>query len=329
MTRRLHAKRRTWFTLAATLLAGAGLHAVAADPRPPTDRRRPQRPPLREVPQVERRPGASDVPQVYIYSAPQWAKRWVRNFRAAGRPPFGTLIVKAALTYPKSDSVDHVIEACRELDRVDWPYIVGLSHFGQRKYEDWFDESFWQHVAGELRRLEPVVRSDRLFVFDFEPYRLKGKRYPRQFDAQELSLGMAPLIEEIKRQKLRVAVLQGDLAHMYLWLMAANDIEVILLDKAVDRAPYGQPDWQKTMVERHRAARAAGMDLIPVFYAAALTPEFQQTIAEMRLPAYGLFFAGQDQDDIPGASTREDYYNFGLLGWDPHRGATRPRGDRP
>jgi hypothetical protein len=271
----------------------------------------------------------SDPPDVYMFASPFWAKRWAGNFRAAGRPPFGKLVVKAALTYPKSDSVDDVIEACRVLDAMHWPYVVGMSHFGQDRLEDWFEPAFWQRGVVELRRLMPLVGPDRLFVFDFEPYRLTGKRYPQLHDAYRLATGMKPLIDEIKAQKLRVGVLQGDLSHLYLWLLRANGIEVMLMDKGVDRAPYGLEGWQAKMVDRHRATRAAGMEMMPVFYAAALTPEFQRTISSMRLPLYGIFFAGTDQEDIPGASTREDYYHFGLPQWDPLSQKFRDRRGRP
>jgi len=251
------------------------------------------------------------------------------NFRAARRAPFGTLVVKAALTYPKSDSTGHVIEACQALDAMRWPHVVGLAHFGQDRFEDWFDPAFWQRAVVELRRLMPLVGPDRLFVFDFEPYRLKGKRYPQLQDAYRLVPGMKPLVEEIKAQKLRVGVLQGDLSHLHLWLLRAHDIEVILMDKNVDRAPYGLDDWQAKMVERHRATRAAGMEMMPVFYAAALTPKFQRTLSAMRLPSYGIFFAGTDQVGIIGAATREDYYHFGLSQWDPLGERRRDRRRRP
>ena len=77
------------------------------------------------------------------------------------------------------------------------------------------------------------------------------------------------------------------------------------------------------------ATRAAGMEMMPVFYAAALTPKFQRTLSAMRLPSYGIFFAGTNQVGILGAATREDYYHFGLSQWDPLGEQRHDRRSRP
>ena len=129
------------------------------------------------------------------------------------------------------------------------------------------------------------------------------------------------LVDVFLEHDLQLGALQGSLSHPPNHVFHNAGVDVVLHTWSTARYPYRyqEPgdDWYARIKEDEQKYAQAGFATVPVFYAAGLLEGFQEELRRHGVQEYGLFFAGKDSG-VPGAQTREDYWDWGLPQWDPY-----------
>lgn len=177
--------------------------------------------------------------------------------------------------------------ACARLEQRGFRVTVGVAHPPIYEYDDWFKTETWQAVADAFETMK--AHADDLVAYDVEPYRLKGRRYPRTRDVAtdgwRLADAARPFINWLKRNRKKLLIEQAHEDHLFEHVLRLNGVAVIWADSELKPMPYSVNDrasiakWERIAEKGHDRIRSFGCPRWPTLRARGLVEPQAMRIA--------------------------------------------------